>query len=47
MKNAHGRILQHVRDDEKADHATANVHLIKLGHATITPCNGDIPQRDI
>jgi hypothetical protein len=40
--NVHGRVLKHVRYDEEADHATADVHLVELGHAPIAASDGDI-----
>ena len=45
--DAHRRVLQHVGDDEKADHAPADVDLVELGHAPIASGHGDLFQRDV
>ena len=39
--------MQHIRDDEKTDHAPPYVDLIKLGDAAISASHCDIFQRNV
>lgn len=43
----HGRILQHVRNDEEPNHASSDINLVKLRYTSITASNGNILQRDV
>ena len=38
----HGRVLQHIWDDEKPDHAASDVDLVQLRHTTIAAGDGDV-----
>jgi hypothetical protein len=43
----HWGILQHIWDNEKADHAPSNIDLIKLGDAAISASYCDILQGNV
>lgn len=47
MDPVHRRILQHVRNNEEANHAPPNVDLIQLRNSSISSCHSDLLQRDI
>jgi len=43
----HRRILQHVGNNEEANHAPSNVDLIQLRNSSVSSCHSDLLQRDI
>lgn len=43
----HRRVLQHIRDDEKPDHAASYVDLIQLRYAAIATGDGDFFKGDV
>ena len=43
----HWGILQHIWDNEKTDHASSNINLIKLGDAAISASHCDILQGNV
>lgn len=47
MDPVHRRILQHVRNNEEANHAPPNVDLIQLRNSSVSSCHCDLLQRDI
>lgn len=46
-RNSHGRVLQHVGDDEEPNHAPADVHLVQLGYSSIAAGDRDVLEGNI